>query len=154
MSKYRDEFILQLTTPISHSVCEQAIAGSEWKILGKSETRIVCQEHFKAISYTNPATLEVILKVESPGSTRVILNASNFGFGPLQSGNVKKQAAKLRNMIETEANEKGKAIEKQKAGQIPSSLASELEKLSKLREQSILSEDEFRQAKAKLLGNQ
>jgi hypothetical protein len=153
MSKYRDEFVLPFSLSVASTICQQALSESKLEVTNKSETLVVCEEHF-SFGFTNPARLEVILKVESAGSTRVIINGSNEGFGPVQSGHVKGKVEEIKNNILTEANEKGKAIEVQKTGQIQSSLASEIEKLSKLREQGVISEEEFKQAKAKLLGSQ
>jgi len=152
MSKDRDEFVLPFSLSVASVICQQALAESELEVKNRSEGLIICEEHV-SFGFTNPARLEVILKVESSDSTRVIINGSNLGIGPIQSGHVRGKVEEIKNVILAEANEKGKAIDIQKTGQSQSSLASEIEKLSKLREQGIISEDEFKQAKAKLLGD-
>jgi hypothetical protein len=81
------------------------------------------------------------------------MNGSISGFGPIQSGHLKGQVGNLRNRIEVGLN---KEIDTKKQTQSQSQgslLISELERLANLHEKGALTDDEFQQAKKKLLNS-
>lgn len=85
-------------------------------------------------------------------NTLIHLTGSNFGIGPFMSDHVKGQVGNLKNRIEVVAyryavNQKATAPKENVADGILL-----LERLGSLRKQSLLSEEEFQQAKKKLLG--
>jgi hypothetical protein len=55
------------------------------------------------LSFTNPARVDITLASAGDNVTRIALRASNIGFGPLQSGHVKRQVQALRVQIEQAA---------------------------------------------------
>jgi hypothetical protein len=151
MSKYREEF--QLHTPLEDGmiVCREAVAGLGWRVLEQSEMRLVCKEVTpQGTSFTWAAQVEILLAGESADTTKVTLNGSIFGLGPIQSGHLKGQVGSLRNRIELGAAKSYRLARSQTS----TTLASELEKLAELHTRGILSDEEYHKAKARLLSKQ
>ncbi|WP_413402398.1 MULTISPECIES: hypothetical protein [unclassified Synechococcus] len=77
--------------------------------------------------------------------TTVELNCSNLGFGPIQTGYVRKIAENLLLILVAQLNQKKKSAPTQKDG-----LAGPIERLADMKK-SLLTDEEFAAAKAKLL---
>jgi hypothetical protein len=151
MSKHREEF--ELHTPLGEAViaCRKAVADLGWRVLEQSEKRLVCKEVApQGTSFTWAAQVEIALARESPDTTKVTLNGSIFGLGPIQSGHLKGQVGNLRNRIELVSAESRRRI----GDQPTTSLVSELEKLAELHARGSLSDLEYQHAKAQLLSKQ
>ena len=151
MSKHREEFDLYI--PISEAViaCRKAVANLGWRVLEQSEKRLVCKEMTpQGTSFTWAAQVEIALTRESSDRTKVTLNGSIFGLGPIQSGHLKGQLGNLRNRIELASAESRRPTEDQPT----ISFVSELEKLAELHARGNLSDAEYQHAKAQLLSKQ
>lgn len=147
MSKYQEEFHVHLSLEDCMIACREAVAGLGWRVLEQSGKRLVCKELApQGMSFTWAAQVETLLDGESPDKTRVTLKGSIFGLGPIQSGHLKGQVGNFRNRIELASVKRSKA-----AGETSTSLASELKKLAELHSQGAISDDEYNQAKARLL---
>ena len=147
MSKHQVEAVIPRPIEDVVSACQDAVAQLGWRILEQSESHLVCKEELKQVtSFTCPAKIEVTWR-DDGGKTHITLNGSIMGFGPLQSGHLKGEMGNLQNRIQLCLR---KAAEVQSPPQ--STLASELENLARLRSQGVLSDAEFANAKAKLLG--
>lgn len=113
------------------------------------EGRFVCREGSTAdlLRGTWPVQVEISLSAGSSSVlTKVVANGSNFGFGPIQKNHLKGQMGNLRNRIELRASE-GITVVPQSS----ESLTSEIERLAELHVQGILTDEEFRRAKERLL---
>jgi hypothetical protein len=84
-------------------------------------------------------------------NTKISLNGSVFGIGPFASKHILGEVQKLKNMIEVEISQ-FKNNHGKKDNMAGGAVASELEKLASLHSQGLLSDDEFRAAKNKILG--
>lgn len=110
MSKHRIELTLNHSLPESLAACERAASPPHWRVTRRTGNTIECLETgVGASGFTNPATVVVSFEATG-GSTRAVLNASNFGFGPIQSGHVKKQANSLAQRIVAEAGRTPDAV--------------------------------------------
>ncbi len=148
MSRHADEFILKVPFQEAVELCSEAVSGLGWEILEQTGPRIVCQEKMPEVtSFTWSAKVEIELSAHGQDATWIHLEGSIFGFGPLQSRHVKGQVGRLRNEIEVTAKKRAAPT-----GGGASGLSAELEKLSDLRQRGVLTEEEYRKAKAKLLG--
>ncbi len=87
--------------------------------------------------------LELAVETADSGSL-LLVKGSNFGFGPIQSNHVKGQVGNFMNRLQL-------ALEQPTAS--GAGLSAELEKLSGLHQQGILTDDEFAAAKNRLLTN-
>ena len=104
MSHHQGKLTLKLPLAESLAGCERAANGPGWRITHREKTSIQCIETSQnAFGFTNPVQVTIAL-ANSGDSTRVLLNASNFGFGPFQSRHVKDQAKQLSQQIEAESN--------------------------------------------------
>ncbi len=99
MSSHQEELILQLPLDVSMAACERAVNGSGWQVTGRGAATLQGAElRQNAFSFTFPVQIVVNFQDEN-GTTRVILNGSNFGFGPIQSRHVKSQLQDLARLI-------------------------------------------------------
>lgn len=151
MSKHREEFELYIPISEVRIACRKAAAELGWRVLEQNEKRLICKEKTpQGTSFTWAAQVEIALALESPDRTKITLNGSIFGLGPIQSGHLKGQVGNLRNRIELVL-----AQSRRPTGDQPtSSLVSELEKLAELHARGSLSDEEYQQAKAQLLSKQ
>ena len=152
MSKYNDDFSVNYPIEDVLIICKSTIAKLGWAILEQSSSKIRCKETGRFdLNKTNFfADVEIVLSSVS-NSTKINLNGSNFGLGPFASKHIQGEVQKLKNMIEVEIGQfKNNQTGQSNAKDI--SVASELEKLGTLRSQGILSDEEFKLAKNKLLG--
>ena len=147
-----DDF--DLLVPPEHvlTLCRQAVADLGWRVLDQGPDFVRCKEVASSgISFTWPAEIQVVAESEEPGVTTVYLDGKIFGLGPIQKGHLQGQMGNLRNRIELLATQQSApAPTGGTAGK--GSLSDELEKLAALKQQGILTEEEFQRAKARLLG--
>jgi len=62
-----------------------------WKIQEEHDSIFKVKEGLFSSGLTgNPVTLEILLTEQSPRETKVVFQASNFGFGPLNTNRCKK----------------------------------------------------------------
>lgn len=149
MPEYREEFDLHLPLEAALLACKTAVAELDWKISEEGSRRLVCKEPQEVLSFNWAATAELSLSSVSSDKTRVSINASNFGWGRLQKNHLKGQVGNLRNKVAVAASKPDSSAPVQRNAD----LSSELEKLADLHARGLLSEEEFRVAKARLLGN-
>lgn len=103
MSSHREELVLQIPLEVSMTACERAMNGPGWHVTAKYSTTLHCAElRQTALRFTFPVQVIANFHDEN-GSTRVILNGSNFGFGPIQSRHVKSQLQGLTRLITDES---------------------------------------------------
>ena len=157
MPTHSEEFSLSLALGESMEVCAEAVATLGWRVIEQSMTRLKCAEvKTHLASFVWPVQVEIILKGEPSGGAHVTLNGSTFGLGSLQSGYLKEQVQNLRSAIEHALSRRtAKTVEPAPApesqAQAAGTLASELEKLARLHASGALSDQEFQQAKQRLL---
>jgi len=146
MSKHNDEFTVPLSIKKTMKVCKEAAAELGWRIMNEGDNYISCKEVSpQIISFTWAAKIDVY--VEGNNNESIIsLNGSIFSMGPIQSGHLKGQLGKLKNLIQLSVNK-----HKSYSSQSSSSIVSELEKLSSLLSKGLLTEEEFNSAKKRIL---
>jgi hypothetical protein len=105
MSSHQEEFVLHLSPASCRASCLRAAGGAGWHITGQADTSLSCKEIAQpGLSFTNPVQIDISLTSAGDNDTRVAMRGSNFGFGPLQSGHVKRQVQALRRQIEQAAD--------------------------------------------------
>ena len=148
MSKAVDEFIINLTKNEAILACKNATAQLGWRIMGDNTDSIICKEiASQATSFTWPAEVTINI-IENGEKTKIVLNGSIMGFGPIQSNHLRGQMGRTRNLIENCSLQ----LKNQSATQNKTeSLSNELERLADLHSKGILSDEEFKNAKNKLI---
>lgn len=151
-SKYRSELDLHTAVGDAMIACREAVRDLGWRILEQSETCLVCKEVTPCVtSLTWAAQVEIILTGGSADITKVTLNGSIFGFGPIQSGHLRGQVGSLRNRIEL-ASSKSNILQTLRGEKVDMpDVAEQIRKLAQLRDDGILTEEEFESKKAELL---
>ena len=102
----------------------------------------------KATSFTWAAKVEIAIR-ESGAGSEVLLNGSITGMGPVQKGHLRGQVGALRNKIGLAAQDAGGDGQ---GGANGGEISGELERLAGLHQSGALTDEEFAQAKARLLG--
>ena len=98
MSRHEETFQIPLPPDQAKGLCGQAIAslGLPSSDLGYGYSSA---ENFQ-FGFTWPVTLTVVIDQGDPGTSRITIGGSNFGFGPIQSSHVRKKVTGLRQRIE------------------------------------------------------
>ena len=110
MSQHSEEFHLALPIGDSVNVCRATLQGAGWQITSDSDTRLVADESTNPLlSVSWPARIEVSLGADASRGTRVVMNGSIFGFGPIQSGYLRNAMLTLRASIERAATQPARA---------------------------------------------
>lgn len=148
MSKLQVEFELEMPFGDCFKACRQAAAALNWIVTEQSEAEghLVCEQ---VTSWTQPAQVELSLRGSSSGPppTRVVMEDYMVGFGPLVSRLLNGEMGKFRSKLESIEIESSET-----SVQAAGTLAFEIERLAELRAQGVLTDQEFEQAKARLLG--
>jgi len=143
MSSFKTERIFKATQEKAIHACRYALNDLQLAIKYDKGTSFTANEKLKILGFANPAKIEVDIKADTQGQ-KILVRTSNLGFGPIQGGHVKGVAetflSKFKFKLEESASEVG-----------TKGIADELQKLAALKEQGLLSDEEFTAAKAKLL---
>jgi hypothetical protein len=144
VSKHSEEVRLEADPARAEEICRLAIAGLGWRVMKDGLGRITAKEVTPTgVSFTNAAKIDVLI-VGEQSPTLIRLNGSITGIGPVQKGHLRGQVGALRNQIVVAAN--------QAAASTPLGGASaEIERLARLHQDGLLTDDEFSQAKARAL---
>ena len=153
MPNHTEKFLAPLPLEQVMMVCKEAVALISWRVLEQERNHLKCKEiATQSTSFTWPAEIALDLTADENG-TVVVMNGGIAGWGPIQSSHLEGQMGNLRNRIEIGLR---KLLESQKQVQTTtrgSSFVTELERLVSLREKGALTEQEFQQAKQKLLNS-
>jgi hypothetical protein len=104
MSRHEDSFQIPLPPEQAKALCGEAIKSLGLPITADLGHGLVCAESFK-LGFTWPVTMQVLVNYGDTGLSRITLNASNFGFGPIQSSHCKGKVFALRQRIEQMAQQ-------------------------------------------------
>lgn len=99
MSRHEESFQIPWSPEHAKQLCAQAITSLGWPITSDLGHALVTAESFQ-LGFTWPATMQVLINYGDGGMSRVTVNASNFGFGPIQSSHVQGKVRVLRERIE------------------------------------------------------
>jgi len=144
MSSHQDSQSFDCDFETAAQACRFALNAMQ--MLVKGDTGQSFQANEKArFGFANPAKLEVSLSA-SGDKTKIAVNSSNFGFGPMQGGHVKGVAETFLLNVKLQL---GKNQSSSPSTQ--SDLAGQLEKLAEMNAKGLLTDEEFAAAKAKLL---
>ncbi len=144
MSTYVDDFEISMSIAEAMNACKRAVSSIGWKVVEESDGFLEVKGAVSAFSWA--PTVE-ILCAEKSGITEVTLKGKNVGFGPIQSKAIKSEVGTLRNKIDVEVTASLQKTTNSEAG-----LTAELTKLVSLNQVGALSDEEFKQAKKKILG--
>ena len=151
MPKYEDELVLDLSSEASWEACREGVTSLGWALQGEGEGYLACKEVGNPAPWVSghwAVQVEIVVTAEPSGSTRVAIYGSNWGWGPIQSNHVRDQVTKLRSRIDSIAGKRAASGR----GQARQAVSSELEKLGQLHAQGVLTDEEFRDAKRRILG--
>jgi hypothetical protein len=106
-SKYDETFVISVSSDEAIMICKKALANIGYRIMNETSRSITCKEQttFTMARTTWFAEIEMSLS-ETIGGTKILMNRSIFGLGPIQSGHLKGEVQRLKNLIEIESNQK------------------------------------------------
>ncbi|HKO97278.1 MAG TPA: hypothetical protein VJU86_09815 [Pyrinomonadaceae bacterium] len=99
MSRHEESFQIPYPPERVKPLCADAITSLGWPISNDLGYGLVSVESFQ-LGFTWPATVKVVLNQGDGRMTRVTIEVSNFGFGPIQGSHVRGKAIELRERIE------------------------------------------------------
>lgn len=104
MSRHEDTFQIPLPPERAKPLCADAITSLGLPVTADLGHGLVCSESFQ-IGFSWPATMQVLIDYGDAGTSRITVNATNFGFGPIQTSHVKSKVFALRQRIEQLAHQ-------------------------------------------------
>lgn len=143
MSSHKTSKAFEATQTDVSQACRYALNEMKLSIKKDGGSNFVAKEQFKMLGFSYPAKIEVQIK-DDANRVKVLVNSSNMGFGPVQGGHVKTVAETFLSKVQYKLSEGRRQVPQ-------TSVADELQKLAALREQGVLSEEEFEAAKRKLI---
>jgi hypothetical protein len=108
MSRHEDSFQIPFPPDRAKALCAEAIKSLGMPITADLGHGLVCTESFQ-LGFSWPATMQVLVNYGDTGLSRITVNASNFGFGPIQSSHCKGKVFALRQRIEQMAEQRPRA---------------------------------------------
>lgn len=144
MSSYSTEQVLQADIEAGAQACRFAFNEMQMLIKQDNGSSFRADEKLR-IGFSNPAKLVVSLSASSE-SCRLIVRSSNVGFGPIQGGHVKGVAETFLSNVRLYLDRTS-----QQARRVSGGIADDIQKLGALKDQGLLTDEEFSAAKAKLL---
>ena len=145
MSSHSTEQVLQAGIEASAQACRFAFNELQMQVKQDTGSSFRADEKLR-FGFANPAKLAVSLAADGE-SCRLSVTSSNFGFGPMQGGHVKGVAETFLSNVRLYLDRTYQQAERD-----PGGIAADLQKLGALKDQGLLTEEEFSTAKAKLLG--
>ncbi len=104
MSRHEDSFHIPLPPEQAKPLIAEAIKSLGLPITTDLGHGFVSTESFQ-FGFAWPATIQVLINYGDAGMSRITIDASNFGFGPIQSNHVKEKVLALRQRIEQMAHQ-------------------------------------------------
>ncbi len=145
MSSHKTEQRISGKIDVVAQSCRFAFTQMQLQIKEDSGSKFVANEKINMLGFANPAKLIVLLSVVGNGCA-VKVECSNLGFGPVQGRHVRGVAETF--LTNLRFNLGSKPESEFVAGP---DFASQIVKLAELKQQDLLTEEEFSAAKAKLL---
>ncbi len=99
MSRHEESFQIPYPPDRAKPLCADAITSLGWPLSKDLGYGLVSVESFQ-FGFTWPATVKVVLDQGDGRMSRITIEVSNFGFGPIQGSHVKGKAIELRQRIE------------------------------------------------------
>ena len=152
MSKFRDELHIPLPSDKAGAVVRQAVADCGWGIKEQGPGRVVARVGFGATR--NPSSIEVLTRDDQGAGSLVVLNGRILGVGPIQKGHLKAEVGKLANAIKVAVASAQKDAPAPGVEVARSTMADRLRELASLRDEGLLTDDEFAEQKAKVLADE
>ena len=143
MSKHSEKFEILKDQETVKKACRYAFKEMQVAVQNESENSFTANEKQGLLAYANPAKIEVSIS-SSGENTSLDVNVSNFGFGPIQGKHCRSVANTFINAVKVKATETSVSA-------APVSEADELKKYAELKDQGIITEEEFQAKKKKLL---
>lgn len=103
MSRHEESFQIPFPPQQAKALCEEAIKSLGLPVTADLGHGFASAESFQ-LGFTWPATMQVLINYGDTGLSRITVNASNLGFGPIQSSHVKGRVFALRQRIEQMAH--------------------------------------------------
>ncbi len=142
MSSHKESFVIESESENVKQSCRYAFKEMQVMVKKEDGNDFIANEKF-SFGFSNPAKIEVTVIPEG-NSTKLKLKVSNIGLGPIQGKHCRTVANTFINAVKFKSNESSSIESK-------SSAADELKKFADLKDQGIISDEEFQAKKKKLL---
>jgi hypothetical protein len=103
MSSFQETVVLGVGMREALAACQAAAHGSGWTLAPHAGAQMVTCRELPPLAWGSPTTVTMMLTATGSSQTRIALNGSNLGFGPVQSTHVRNRVRQLRREIESAA---------------------------------------------------
>ena len=145
MSSHKTEQTISGNLASLAHACRFAFSQMQLQIKQDSGNKFVANEKINMLGFANPAKIAVDLSTAGE-NCKVKIECSNFGIGPVQGRHVRGVAETFLTNLRLNLGNSPQLLAAEGAD-----IASQIQKLSELMRQGLLTEEEFSSAKAKLL---
>jgi hypothetical protein len=146
VSNAQDQITLDLGEREAARVCRDVVSKTGWRVSQQSDRVVVVKEQYKAFSGHYPAKIELRLEPLADSQTIVHINGSTLGIGPTNRSHATGQVGAFKNHIAVAAE---RSLSPQRID-----LGDQLARLEEMHQHGSLSDLEFANAKARLLGSE
>ena len=143
MSSHTESFEIEKDYENVKQSCRYAFKEMQVMVKKENDKGFIANEKF-SFGFSNPAKIEVSIIPENK-STTLKLKVSNMGFGPIQGKHCQTVANTFINAVKFKSSEKP-------SPESSNSEADELKKFAELKDQGIITEEEFNSKKKQILG--
>ena len=143
MSSHKENFVIEHDSENVKQSCRYAFKEMQVMVKKEKGNEFIANEKF-SFGFSNPAKIEVSVVPEG-NSTTLKLKVSNMGLGPIQGKHCRTVANTFINAVKFKSSENSSTESK-------NSDADELKKFAELKDQGIITEEEFNIKKKQILG--
>ena len=143
MSSHKENFVIENNSENVKQSCRYAFNVMQLMVKEEKGNKFIANEKF-SYGFSNPAKIEVSVVPEG-NSTTLKLKVSNMGLGPIQGKHCRTVANTFINAVKFKSKENS-STETNKSD------ADELKKFAELKDQGIITEEEFNAKKKQILG--
>ena len=151
MSKVNCEFIINYDLEEVNSICRKAFSNNGNFIFSGSNNEYTLKESQQRTNWSStwPATSIIKLEELDRDTTKIFINTSNFGFGSLQKKHCNQIMSAVQNIIISESENRNNETVTENSNEI--SAIEKIKQLSELKDNGVLTQEEFELKKSELL---
>ena len=142
MSSHKENFVIEYDSENVKQSCRYAFKEMQLMVKKENGNEFIAIEKF-SFGFSNPAKIQVSV-IPKDNSTTLKLKISNLGLGPIQGNHCRTVANTFINAVKFKSSENS-------SSESTNSDADELKKFAELKDQGIITEDEFNAKKKQIL---
>lgn len=151
MSTFRGKELIKTRNISIYDIIHEVVEELDWSVISNSDEEIILKEKDR-FDYYNALEMTINLNGLEDGQTEMEVLAHNAGYGPVQDEYIKNQVLRFITAVKLAVENDLPETEIEEEADNNHSLSLELERLVKLHEEGELTDEEFKRAKEKVIG--